>query len=72
MAKPKSRLPLLLFAALSAIAPVTIAPTGMLEKAELRCQDGTCCPEIGSFCVVGTYQRENKYYKPAGKCIDPT
>lgn len=29
---------------------------------------GTCCPEIGSSCVIGNYVRENAYYKSEGPC----
>ncbi len=29
---------------------------------------GTCCPEDGSTCVIGTYVRDDAYYKDAGSC----
>lgn len=58
-------------AAVAAVVPVTVGPRG-LEAAEALCQDGTCCPEEGSTCVVGDIQRPNKYYKSSGSCKDPT
>ncbi|HEX6036799.1 hypothetical protein [Longimicrobium sp.] len=35
---------------------------------EAACQDGTCCPEEKSTCVVGTHAEPNYYYKPQGGC----
>lgn len=55
----------------AAAVPVTIGPRG-LQSAVALCQDGTCCPEEGSTCVVGDIQRPNKYYKSSGSCKDPT
>jgi hypothetical protein len=57
-------------ATLAASVPVTTGPRG-LQPAVAACQDGTCCPEEGSTCVVGTNQRENRYYKSGGSCTDP-
>jgi hypothetical protein len=32
---------------------------------------GTCCPEQGSDCVIGTVIIYNKYLKPAGGSCNP-
>lgn len=56
-------------ATLSAAAPVTFSPGRGLHEATLECQDGTCCPELGSTCVVGELQRADRYYKPSGRCL---
>ena len=60
-------------AALTASAPVT-ADAGGLRVQEAACQDGTCCPEDKSTCVVGTHSETGYYYKPQGSCkiIDQT
>lgn len=55
---------------LAASVPVTAGPRG-LQPAVAACQDGTCCPEEGSTCIVGDIQRPNKYYKSSGSCTDP-
>jgi len=56
---------------LAASVPVTAGSRG-LHPAVAACQDGTCCPEEGSTCVVGTNQRPDKYYLSSGSCTrDP-
>ncbi len=54
-------------AVFTASAPVT-AGAGGLRVHEAACQDGTCCPEEKSTCVVGTHAEANYYYKPQGPC----
>jgi hypothetical protein len=58
-------------AILAGSVPVTTGPRGF-QPAVAACQDGTCCPEMESTCVVGSVQRPNKYYKSSGSCTDPT
>jgi hypothetical protein len=29
---------------------------------------GTCCPETGSLCIIGTTSAQNYYYKSEGPC----
>jgi hypothetical protein len=62
-----SRITLLSGAVLTASAPIT-ADAGGLRVQEAVCQDGTCCPEEKSTCVVGTHAEANYYYKPKGSC----
>ncbi|HEV7587671.1 MAG TPA: hypothetical protein VGO40_06035 [Longimicrobium sp.] len=55
----------------AASVPVATGPRG-LQLAVAACQDGTCCPEEGSTCVVGTNQLPNRYYISSGSCTrDP-
>jgi hypothetical protein len=51
--------------------PVATSLRG-LQSATAACQDGTCCPEQGSTCVVGNNQRPERYYKPSGSCTEPS
>jgi hypothetical protein len=69
MLKPLRRLALLSVVTVSAAAPVTYSPDRGLHEATAECQDGTCCPEVGATCVVGEYQRADKFYKPSGSCL---
>lgn len=62
------RLPLLAAVVLSAAAPVGYSAELGLHESTLQCQDGTCCPEAGSTCVIGEYTRPDKYYKLSGRC----
>jgi hypothetical protein len=55
---------------LAASAPVTVDAHGF-RVATAECQDGTCCPEPGSTCIVGQYERADKYYMSSGSCTDP-
>lgn len=52
---------------MSAAAPLTVRDGG-IAVAIAECQDDTCCPEPGSTCIVGDYQRADKYYKSSGSC----
>ena len=52
---------------LTAAAPVTLDADGVRVR-EAACQDGTCCAEEKSTCVVGTHAEPNYYYKPQGSC----
>jgi hypothetical protein len=61
---------LLVPGSLAASVPVTVGSRG-LEVATAACQDGTCCTELGSTCIVGEFQREDRYYKSSGSCKDP-
>jgi hypothetical protein len=52
---------------------LTAAPIGFtqdkgLGAAEACAQSGTCCSEWGSTCIIGSYVRENAYYKAEGSC----
>lgn len=70
---PKSffSIALLSLVLVSAAAPVSYSPARGLHEATLACQDGTCCPELGSTCVIGEFQRPDKYYKESGSCTTP-
>jgi hypothetical protein len=57
--------------ALAASVPITADGRGV-RPTEAECQDGTCCPEAGSKCVVGDIVRPDKYYKSSGSCTDPS
>jgi len=52
---------------LATAAPISLSG-GVLEVSEAECQDGTCCPEPKSTCIVGGYERADKYYKSSGSC----
>lgn len=54
---------------LATAAPVSFSGKG-LDVSRAECQDGTCCPEPKSTCIVGTYQRADKYYKSSGSCTE--
>lgn len=69
MPKPLRCLVFFSVVTLAAAAPVTYAPDRGLHESTLECQDGTCCPEVGSTCIVGEYKRTDKFYKPAGSCL---
>lgn len=58
---------ILLASAVLAAAPITVNADG-LGVQEAACQDGTCCPEEKSTCVVGTHAEANYYYQPKGSC----
>jgi hypothetical protein len=47
-------------AVVAAASPITVEEGGLRTRTA-ECQDGTCCPEVGSTCVVGEYQRSDKY-----------
>ena len=51
----------------AASSPVTIDSHGFLVRAA-ACQNGSCCGEEKSTCVVGTHAEPNCYYKPHGSC----
>jgi hypothetical protein len=34
----------------------------------VRSDSGTCCPEISSDCVIGTFHAGGKYFKSEGPC----
>lgn len=72
MPKPLFRLALFSMVTLAAAAPVTYSPGQGVHETVAECQDGTCCPEVGSTCVVGDHQRPDKYYKPSGSCLNQT
>jgi hypothetical protein len=44
----------------------------LLTASELKAalpDTGTCCgPKVGCTCVIGSYVRENAYYKKEGPC----
>lgn len=58
---------LLLAATVGAASPVTFGSSG-LRVQEAACQNGTCCGEEKSTCVIGTHAEANYYYKPHGSC----
>jgi hypothetical protein len=72
MHKLLSRVTLFSVVTISAAAPVAYSPHRGLHESTAECQDGTCCPEVGSTCVIGGYQRPDKYYKPSGSCLSQT
>jgi len=65
-----SRWPVVLLVLVASATPLTFS-RGRFIASTAACQDGTCCPEKSSICVVGTHQIDDKYYKPAGSCTDP-
>ncbi len=55
-----------LLAAVSSAALLVFAPTPTAR------QSCTCCPEVGSTCVIGDWVRADKYAKlGGGSCIKP-
>jgi len=56
---------------LVATLPLGYAPRRGLVTVKAYCQDGTCCPEDGAFCVVGDNQVKNYYFKASGSCKQP-
>ena len=54
---------------LATAAPLSLSEQG-LRASEAQCQDGTCCPEPKSTCVVGSWERPDKYFKSSGSCTE--
>lgn len=69
MKRGTKRLSLLALVAFSTAAPVGYSAERGFHEPTLECQDGTCCPEAGSTCVVGDHKRPDKYYKTSGSCL---
>ncbi|MFZ2323370.1 MAG: hypothetical protein WAV89_06720 [Ignavibacteriaceae bacterium] len=40
----------------------------LFENAYAETATGTCCPQNFATCVIGSYVRENAYYKSQGPC----
>ncbi len=72
--RPKAylRIVLVLSCVAATAAPVTLAPGGGVQPARAECQTGTCCPEDGSWCIIGDTQREDYYHKASGSCTGRT
>lgn len=51
-----------------ASAPISFSPSSGFEVKTAECQNGTCCPEDKSTCVIGDYQNVGYYQKPSGSC----
>ena len=54
---------------LATAAPISFTEQG-LRAGEAQCQDGTCCPEPKSKCIVGSWTRPDKYFKSSGSCTE--
>jgi len=57
---------------LTASAPVTVSLERGVQPRSAECQDGTCCPEDKSTCVIGSHQVGDYYHKSSGPCINAT
>ena len=63
-----------LIAAAAISAPVRYDPRSGLREATACGQidqtpvAGTCCRQLGSLCIIGTFREENRYYKAEGAC----
>jgi hypothetical protein len=59
-------------AAILAAAPLTIKSGHGLAVntacSQTEVETGTCCPELGSICNLGTGDYINYYYKTSGRC----
>jgi len=53
------------------VLPLGYTPREGLSTSAAYCQNGTCCPEDGAFCIVGDIQVKNYYYKSSGTCKVP-
>ena len=53
------------------VLPLGYTPRQGIATSAAYCQDGSCCPEDGAFCVVGDIQVKNYYYKASGSCKAP-
>lgn len=60
-----------LAAALSAM-PLALSPDGGVRENQACAQNGTCCPEPESTCVIGSFSRANACYKAEGPCQNQT
>ena len=59
----------LLIASGLAFTPFTISADGGVSASTASCQDGTCCPEESSICIIGGVRVFNSYDKgSAGPC----
>lgn len=55
------------------ILPIRSSAEGGLEVSEAACEDGTCCPELKSDCIINNILTQNSYAKLTGsrcKAID--
>lgn len=57
-------------AAMLGFAPVSFSSAEGLEENTACAQSGTCCAEAGSTCVIGSYVRDNAYFKSDGSCTE--
>jgi hypothetical protein len=56
------------FATVLSLAPLAFSPGRGIEEQQACAQSGTCCPEPGSICVIGTNFARDYYFKPSGRC----
>lgn len=68
----KLRMVALAVAALGAFAPVAYSSDRGLITSSATCEDGTCCPEDKSLCIINGIISENSYDKGTeGSCKKP-
>lgn len=48
--------------------PVAFTPERGVVGNQACAQSGTCCPEPGSTCVIGTFSKADAYFKESGSC----
>lgn len=70
--KSRLRVALLVVAALGAFAPVAFSADRGIVTSSATCEDGTCCPEAKSLCIINNIQTEDSYDKGSGgPCTPP-
>lgn len=47
-------------------APFSLTPDGRVAASAATCQDGTCCPELKSTCIIGDWKIADKYALTSG------
>ncbi len=57
-------------AVIASTIPASISGRG-IAPAEIECQSGTCCPEIKSICIIGSWLLADRYGKAEGSCTTP-
>lgn len=53
-----------------ALTPLAFTPERGVVENQACAQSGTCCPEVGSTCVIGDFSKADAYYKTSGSCKD--
>jgi hypothetical protein len=54
-------------AVIASMVPASISGRG-IASAEIECQSGTCCEELKSLCIIGSWTLPHKYAKSEGSC----
>ncbi len=57
----------LLVVVVASAGPAPVSQRG-IAPSELQCQSGTCCEELKSLCIIGSWVLPHRYAKAEGSC----